>query len=179
MRVRIVGVSGSGKSCLAERLSRSLGLPRLELDAVFWAENWTHRDLGEARTIVREFAAANREGWVVDGDWASRLGGLLDPGTPDGADLVVWLDHPRSLVMARLLRRTLARGLLHRELWHGNRERPSSWLRRDPEENILVWAWMRHPIVRERMEARIAAGEPIVRLAGRGEANRWVAGVTR
>lgn len=177
--MRIVGVSGSGKSSLAKQVADRLDLPRLELDAVFWGPNWTFRDLEEARSRVREFAAAHPAGWVVDGNWSSRLDGLLNPGTPDGADALVWLDHLRSVVMRRMIRRTLRRGIRRDELWHGNREQPWNWLRLDPEKNIVRWAWTQHPIVRERMLAHIAAGDPVIRLTGQGAVDAWLADLSR
>ena len=53
-RIMVVGTSGSGKTTLADTLSERLGLPRIELDALFWEENWSadrvrfERDLREA-----------------------------------------------------------------------------------------------------------------------------------
>lgn len=173
-RLRIVGVSGSGKSSLAERVAARTGLARLELDAVFLDVHWTYRDLDEAHDLVRAFVEGHPEGWVVDGNWSSRLQGLLDPGTPGGADLVVWLDHPRLVVLWRIVTRTLRRGLTQEELWHGNRERPASWLRWKPEENIVRWSWTQHPVVRERMTKRIAAGEPVLRLHGQHDVEAWL-----
>lgn len=175
-RIRIVGTSGSGKSRLAADVARATGLPRLELDAVFWDAGWRHRDPDEARRIVAAFVAAHSRGWVVDGNWTTRLDGMLDP--PAGSDVVVWLDHDRPTVMRRVVGRTLRRGILREELWHGNRERPSRWLRRDPEENIVRWAWTQHPVMRERMEARIAEGWPIVRLSGQRAVDAWLASLT-
>ncbi|HYP73703.1 MAG TPA: toxin [Microbacterium sp.] len=173
-RIRIVGASGSGKSHLAERVAARTGLARLDLDAVFWDAGWTHRDLGEALALVRDFVAAHPDGWVADGNWTSRLDGLLDPGTAGGADTVVWLDHSRSVVMRRVVLRTVRRGIRREELWHGNRERVSSWLRWEPERNIMRWAWTSYPRVRARMEERIAAGESIVRLDDQRAVEAWL-----
>lgn len=176
-RIRIVGVSGSGKTRLGQQVAERTGLPRLELDAVFWAADWTHRDREEARTLVREFTRAHPEGWVIEGNWTSGLDGMLDPGTPGGSDVVVWLDHPRATVMRRVIARTLGRGIRREELWHGNREDPRSWFKRDPRENIVLWAWTRHSMVRERMLARLAAGEPIVRVRGQVQVDAWLDGL--
>jgi len=172
VKVRIVGTSGSGKSHLAERVASALELPRLELDAVFWDAGWTYRDLDEAHGIVAEFLKDHPRGWVIDGNWNSRLGDLLDGA--DGADLIVWIDHSRLRTLGRVVRRTLRRGVLREELWHGNKERASSWLRWDPEENIVLWSWTQHPLARARLEERIAAGEPIVRLRGQRAVDAWV-----
>lgn len=174
-RLRIVGTSGSGKSRLARQVAAARGLPHLELDAVFWAEGWEYRDLAEAHALVRAFVEAHPDGWVVEGNWTSRLGGLLDPGTPDAADAYVWLDHPRRVVMRRVIGRTVRRGVMREELWHGNRERPSSWFRWRPEENIVRWAWTDHPVMRARMIERIDAGWPVIRLRGQKEVDAWLA----
>lgn len=176
-RLWIVGTSGSGKSRLAEEVASRMGLPRLELDAVFWDAGWRKRDTDEARELVRSFVAEHPRGWVIDGNWTTRLDGMLDP--PHGSDAVVWLDHPRRVVMARVVRRTLRRGILREELWHGNRERPSSWLRPSPDENILAWAWTSHPVVRERMSRHIADGWPVIRLSGQRAADSWLASLPR
>ena len=174
VRIRIVGTSGSGKSRLAEDVAARMHIARLELDAVFWDAGWTYRNLEEARGRVRAFLAAHPEGWVADGNWNSRLRGLMEPGTAGGADVVVWVDHPRRVVMWRVLRRTLRRGILREELWHGNRESVRSWLKWEPEDNIIRWAWTSYPGMRRRMEARIAAGDPVLRLRGQREVDDWV-----
>lgn len=177
-RFRVVGTSGSGKTTFSRRLAAQQGLPHLELDAVFWDADWRKRDLEEALRLVRDFVDAHPEGWVAEGNWSSSLRGLLDPGTPGGADVVVWLDPSRAVVMRRVWGRTLRRGLLREELWHGNRERISSWLRWDPERNIVRWAWTSFASNRERMARRQAAGEPIVRLRTRREVDAWLATAT-
>lgn len=176
-RLRIVGTSGSGKTHLARRAAAALEVGMLELDAVFWAEGWTRRDVGEARDLIGRFVADHPEGWVVEGNWTSMLDGMLAPGTPGGADTFVWLDLPRPLVMRQVVARTLRRGIRREELWHGNRERVSSWLRWAPEENIVRWAWTSHARTAERMEERIARGTPVVRLRGRREVDAWLAGL--
>lgn len=177
-RIRVVGISGSGKTTLAAEIARRAGLPHLELDAVFWDAGWQFRQLDEAYRIIEEFVAANPDGWVIDGNWSSRLDGRLDPGSRGGSDLVVWLDYPRSIVMARLVRRTLRRGILREELWHGNRERPSTWFARDPEKNILRWAWVQHATVRERMEAH-SQEWPVMRIERPRDLDAWLAGLGR
>lgn len=169
--VRVVGNTGAGKTTFARELARRLGVAHLELDKVFWTSGWQHRDRDEARGLVRDFLAGpGRDGWVADGNWNDALAGLLD-----GADTVVWLDFPRRVVMPRVLRRTLARGASRRELWHGNRERLSSLLRRDPDENVVLWSWTQHEAYRSRYAALARSGAPVVRLAGPKEARRWLA----
>ncbi|TKR24503.1 toxin [Cellulomonas hominis] len=169
-RVRVVGTSGAGKTTFARALARRLGVPHRELDEVFWAPDWQMRDLAEAQGVLRDFLAASPGGWVVDGNWNTRREGLADD-----ADVVVWLDYARPLVMARVVRRTLGRGLLRRELWHGNREQLRNLVRRDPEENIVLWAWTSHARNREQYAAEAARGTvPVVRLRSPRAARRWL-----
>lgn len=178
-RLHLVGTSGSGKSRLAVEVAARTGLPRLDLDAVFWDAHWTHRDLDDAHALIRDFLAQHPDGWVADGNWTGRLGDLLSPGTPCGADAIVWIDHPRRVVMRRVVGRRIRRAVTREELWHGNRERPSSWLRWDPHENIVRWAWTDYPVKQDRMLAAIAAGDPVIRLRGQREVDAWLASLPR
>ncbi|GAB2473619.1 toxin [Xylanimonas ulmi] len=169
-RVRVVGNSGSGKTTLARALARRLDVPHLELDAVFWDAGWTHRDLGEAHGRLAAFLAGpGAAGWVVDGNWSTALNGALDD-----VEVMLWLDYPRRVVMPRVLWRTVLRGVTRRELWHGNRERLANLVRRDPEENIVRWAWTQHDAYRERYTALSGADPRVVRLRSPREARDWL-----
>lgn len=170
-RVRVVGTTGSGKTTFARRLAGVLGVPHVELDEVFWGPGWEYRDLEEARADVRARTAGTA--WVVDGNWGSRLDGALDT-----ADTIVWLDYPRRVVMSRVVRRTLWRGATRQELWHGNREQLSSLLKRDPDQNIVLWAWRTHGRRAQQYAERAAAPDSdVVRLRSPREAERWVRAV--
>lgn len=173
LRIRIVGTSGSGKSHLATRAAERTGALRLELDGVFWGADWTLRDPRAAFAEIASFTATNAD-WIIDGNWDSKLGDLLAPGTDGGATAVVWLDLPRRTVMRRVIARTLRRGILRQELWHGNRERLSNLLRWDPERNIVRWAWTSHANVRRRMLRAVDAGLPVVRLRTRRDIDSWL-----
>lgn len=174
-RIHIVGCSGSGKTTLARAVASRMGLAHIELDEVFWDRDWTFRDLDQARVDLAGRLAASPEGWVADGNWSSRLDGALDPAT-GGSDLLVWLDHPRALVMTRIIRRTVWRGLTRREIWHGNRESVRGWFSREPERNIMLWAWHSHPELRRRFGPRL--GEPgVIRLSGRRAVRQWLSGL--
>ena len=174
-RICVVGNSGAGKTTLARRVARRLGVPHVELDALNHRAGWTEAPVEELRAELSALLDAAVDGWVVDGNYRRRVGDLLQP------DTYVWLDYPRPLVMARVLRRTVGRGLLRRELWNGNRERLSSLVRRAPEDNIVLWAWTRHEAYRRDYAAASAAdGDAAwVRLRSPHDAERWLAGLRR
>ena len=98
-RIRVIGNSGAGKTTFAQALARRLGLPHAELDEIFWGANWTQRPVEEGRARLTAFLdGPGTAGWVVDGNWNSRVGDLLEP-----ADTIVWLDYPRWVVMPRVI----------------------------------------------------------------------------
>lgn len=176
MRVCVLGNSGSGKTHLARRAAVRLGVPHLELDAVNHRAGWVEAPTEEFRaevTSALERFERERGGWVVDGNYRRRVGDLVP------ADVHVWLDYPRALVMRRVVRRTLGRLLLRQPLWNGNRERWRNLLSRDPRENIILWSWTQHESYRwQYAELMSASGDVAwVRLRHPREAERWLAGL--
>ena len=151
-RISVIGSSGSGKTTVARALAQRLDLPYLELDSVFHLPGWQPRPDEDFREIVRQFVAGER--WVVDGNYTSH--GVADVVWPR-ADTVVWMDPPRRVVMRRVIGRTLRRVLTREELWNGNREPWTNLYSRDPEKNVIVWAWTRYDHVRSRYAALLGS----------------------
>jgi adenylate kinase family enzyme len=174
-RVLVVGNAGSGKTRLGRALASRLGVPYIELDALNHLPGWTERTAEELQTLVADAIAP--DAWVVDGNYRSKLGGLVY----DRADTVVWLDYERPLVMRRVIGRTLRRVVTREELWSGNREPWSNLWSRDPMKSIVAWSWTNHAHVRSRNEGLMAeapAGQTWVRLRTPAETARWLAGVS-
>ncbi|MCL3860327.1 AAA family ATPase [Actinotalea sp. K2] len=172
-RVRVVGNSGSGKTTAARVVAERLGVPLLEVDAIVHLTGWRTASQAEFETAMRDFLTSPeaRDGWVVDGNYATRLTAVTD-----AADTVLWLDHSRAVVMTRLVGRTLARALTRRELWNGNRERLRTLLSVDPMTNLWLWAWTQHSTTRARYAA-LAEEDPQqrwVRLRTPAEMRRWL-----
>ena len=155
LRISVVGNSGSGKTTVARAIAGALGVPHLELDAVFHQPGWQPLDTEEFRRVVSDFtdAETNADGWVVDGNY-SRVRDIVW----GRADTVVWVDPPRHRVMRQLVARTLRRMATGAELWNGNREQWRFLFKLDPEESIILWAWTRHGTYRQRYLA--AQSEP-------------------
>jgi adenylate kinase family enzyme len=173
-RVSVVGVSGSGKTTVARALAARLGVPHVELDAIYHQPGWTGLDDEE---FARRVAAATAGGaWVVDGNY-SRIRDIVW----SRADTIVVLDLPRWRVMSQLLFRTLRRGWTGEELWAGNQEHLRNLIRRDPEQNILLWSWTNHAKNRRRYRASPAdprwAGLIFLRARSRREAQALVEAV--
>jgi ABC-type iron transport system FetAB ATPase subunit len=62
-RIVVIGVTGCGKSYLAEKLARKLDLGFIELDALYWKPGWVDSDDEEFRQKVE--AAARRGGGLA------------------------------------------------------------------------------------------------------------------
>ena len=164
----VKGTSGAGKSTFAAELARRLGLTYVELDALHHGPHWSEPTAEEFRTRVRAAMAAAPCGWVVDGNYDSKLGELV----VDAADAIVWLDVPLPVTLRRLWRRTLHRIRNGVELWGGNRE---TW--RDQfasRQSIFVWALHAHLRHRRRWPARFGHDPRLVRLRSDAEARRWL-----
>jgi adenylate kinase family enzyme len=132
MRYVVVGTSGAGKTTFATALARAVGCPYTELDALYWGPQWTPRPHEIFERGVR--AATEGEGWVVDGNYSAIREVLWAR-----ASHIVWLNHSRPLVYARVLNRTMRRLVLQTPLWHGNQESyRATFLSRD---SILLWAF--------------------------------------
>lgn len=131
--VAVYGPSGSGKSTFARELGHRLGLPVVELDAVFHSRpNWNDLTRDEFRAAVSEILERERGGWVIEGNYAT-VRDLILPR----ADTVVRLRLPFRIVYPRLVRRTLTRGMRRELLWGVNRESlRMALLTRD---SMLLW----------------------------------------
>jgi adenylate kinase family enzyme len=160
---------------VARRLAERLSVPWIELDAIFHQPDWEPLSPEEFRERVNTLIAG--DGWVVDGNYS-----VVRDLVWTHADTVLWLDLPRRTVMRQIIWRSLWRALLRVELWNGNRERWANLLARDPHNSIIVWAWQRHTVYRNRFAA--AASDPawahlrFVRLGSRADARRMLNQIT-
>ena len=116
------------------------------------------------------------DGWVVDGNYRRRVGDLV----PGRADTVAWLDYSKTVVMARVVRRTLRRVLTREELWSGNKEPWSNLLSFNPERSIIAWSWKMHASYRTQFELEsqeTADRVECLRLRSPAETRRWLSHV--
>jgi adenylate kinase family enzyme len=166
----MVGTSGSGKSTVGRAAAGRLGVPFLELDSLRHQPNWEELPDDEFRRRTAAFLDEAGAGWVVDGNYSA-----VRPIVRERASHIVWLDLPRWRVMTQIVPRTLGRNLLRRELWNGNKEPVFGIFKRDPLENIVLWAWTTHARRRREYAEQAAGDDRWVVLRSRREINRWLA----
>ncbi|KDQ55530.1 hypothetical protein JAAARDRAFT_692396 [Jaapia argillacea MUCL 33604] len=175
-RYRIHIVGNSGMTTLGQDLSSILGIPFTSLDALFWQPNWGQTPTEEFRTKVQEAMLAQPDkGWIMDGNYIRRLGGLIDEQATD----IIWLDPPLLLYLPRLCYRTFLR-LLGR---HPPCSPGCSESIREvffSKESIVWWCISQHWKVRRMESERFAtmglqAGGKMRRIGGWGsELERWL-----
>ena len=132
-RVVVYGTTGSGKTTVAARIAQCLGVPHIELDAIFWLPDWKEKPAEEFKAEVSALLERCRDGWVCDGNYR-----LLRELTLPRADAVVWLRLPFLVTFWRLLTRTVGRAWTKEPLWGTNRE--SLWQAFFSRDSLLLYA---------------------------------------
>ena len=166
-RILVAGVSGVGKTTLARRIGAALALPHTEIDALYHGPNWTPRAEFDAEVAA---LVATPE-WVTEWQYSDAR-----PLLAARADLLVWLDLPFRVTLARVIRRTFRRVRTGETLWNGNVE-PGLWHAFTAPEGIVVWSVRTRNNYRRRVPALMAEHPElvVVRLRSQREADGWVA----
>jgi adenylate kinase family enzyme len=176
--VVVIGSGGAGKTTFAAGLAGRLGVPHVELDALYWGPGWVGSGgspENDARFRARILAATAGGAWVADGNYRVARGSLWPQ-----ADAIVWLDFPLGLVLRRIVRRTLSRLLTGEVLWGTNRESlRNALLARD---SLLVYTARTHRRRRRLFAEQLARADlahlHVARLRSPGEAGAWLARVS-
>jgi adenylate kinase family enzyme len=171
-RIAVIGTTCSGKTTLATQLSHRLGVPHIELDALYWQPNWREAPLDVFRARVAQ--ALTAESWIVDGNY-----GKVRDLVWTRAETIIWLDFSLPVVLGRLARRTLRRVFTQEELWSGNRETlRGGFFSRD---SLLVFAIKTHQRRRKENPMLLASPEyshlAVFHLRSPHEVERWFAGI--
>jgi adenylate kinase family enzyme len=166
----ICGVTGSGKSVLAAEVSRRLGIPYVASDEIYWLPGWQKRP--EEERAARYAQIATSEAWVVDSLPSAGRRALLSR-----ADLVIALDLPRAVSLARLVRRTVRRFVTREQICNGNTETVRSLIGR---ESIVLWHFRSFAATRHAVAELVAdpGAPPVVVLTTPHEVAAWLAGLT-
>ncbi len=126
-RIVVIGPLGAGKSTLALKIGRLLGIPVHHLDWLYWGDSWTPTPPAEWQALLDRIVAG--ESWIIDGNFTSSL-----PQRLAAADIVIYLDISPLTSTIRATRRRM----LHR--W-----RPAPGVPGGPrpmfDAQLFRWIW--------------------------------------
>jgi adenylate kinase family enzyme len=146
-RILIVGASCAGKTTLGTDLAARIGVPFIDIDALYWGPAWTA--VATSVLCERVDRATSDDGWVLAGNFSSQR----HVSWPR-AQSVVWLDLPLPVVIARIVARSYRRSRSGDLLWGVNRE---SFLRQlklwDENQSLIRWTLSHYGGLRQRYEA--------------------------
>lgn len=166
-RVLVYGVTGSGKTSLAARISASTGIPWHAVDDLTWEPGWIEVPGDEQERRIAAICAEER--WVLDTAYGRWLHIPLAR-----AELIVALDYPRLLSLVRLIRRSVARAVDGRPICNGNRE---SFRHLFSRNSIVRWHFS--SFARKRVRMRAWEADPnapaVVRFTRPRQVERWLA----
>ncbi|CAE7119085.1 unnamed protein product [Rhizoctonia solani] len=144
-KIAIVGNSGTGKSTLSAHLAELLNLPTLSLDHVHWNPGWVETPKDDFKDQVQQFMDAHPDGWVIDGNYMSHIGPIVQ----DAATDILWLDPPLLLNFWRIMLRTFGRMLGYTpQCAPGCDESLTSVFA--SSDSILLWCLTHHHVQRTR-----------------------------
>lgn len=175
-RIIVVGCSNAGKSTLAKRLAEHLGVPFIELDALFWEPGWVEAEREVFRERVRR--AIEPDSWVMAGNYTSTQQDISWPV----ADTVVWLDLGLPTVLRRCVGRTWRRWRSGELLWGTNRE--NFWKHLmvwNPDKSLIAFTATTYHAKRRDIESYVRDPRwshiTFIRLRSRAEVDRWLAAI--
>jgi adenylate kinase family enzyme len=130
IRINLIGTSGAGKSTVGKHIAERLNIPYIQLDELHWKPNWVESTNEELFPKLEK--ALSSDQWVLDGNYTKTI-----PIKWKRAQIVVYLDLPFHIVLYRIIKRSLVRGIKHEELWNGNKE--TVWKHLFTRDSMILW----------------------------------------
>ncbi|MGN5763676.1 adenylate kinase [Acinetobacter calcoaceticus] len=137
--INVVGSSAAGKTTFARQLAQKLGLSHIEMDDLFWLDNWQETPDHEFFAKLQHQMDEAASGWVLDGNYSRTLDLKLKY-----IDTIIWLDYSFSLNLYRSVKRAISRAVTQKRLWENSNNRESfktSFLSKD---SIILWMITHH-----------------------------------
>lgn len=167
--IAVVGTSGSGKTTVAKKIACIMGIPHVELDALYWRPEWVESPETEFKQAILD--ATRGDSWVTCGNYRFAREVLWSR-----VDTVVWLDLPFRTVFLRTLWRTIRRVVTHEELWGTNHEGLNALVGRDSMPwFVLRTYWRRKREYPEFFRKQEYKHIRVVHLRSDAEIDDWLA----
>ncbi len=120
-RITVAGLTASGKTTFANRLSEILNIPVYHLDKIFWTEK---KGISQENFISQQENILKNDSWIIDVHfWRSKSFDLR----LEKSDTIIFFDFPKIILYWRLLKRAYG---------HYGKNRPDM-----PENFIQLFPW--------------------------------------
>ena len=133
-RINVVGTSASGKSTFSKVLAQKLELSYIELDDLFWLDNWGESSDPNFFEKLQQSIDLAPNGYVIDGNYSR-----TEEIKWQEIDTVIWLDLPFHINLFRSVKRALLRVVSKQKLWPNSNNQES--LRMILTKDSIIW-WM-------------------------------------
>lgn len=165
-KIAIIGAPGTGKTTLANKLSKMLQIPATHIDGIHHLPNWEIRNKDERDNLILEIAS--KDTWIIDGTYKSTLRKRLEL-----ADLIIWLDFS---TLAQI------KGIISRYLKNRNQEKPEiPGCREKLDLQFFIYVLKYNKVKRINIVNNIEGinENKIIILKTRKQVNRWLANFER
>jgi adenylate kinase family enzyme len=160
-RIVIVGVSASGKSTFARKLSEKAKLPFFLMDAIMWNPGWQY--IGDEATVEKLEEIGSKEEWIIEGYISTEARTFLF----ERADIIIYLDYPPVVATFRYLKR-----------WWKHRKSPRPELEGSPEKfdwKFLKLVWTKgEAISLNRFLAQVQDQSKLIRFTSPKQAETFI-----
>ncbi|MBU3907419.1 MAG: hypothetical protein KKA64_04185 [Nanoarchaeota archaeon] len=103
-KIHVLGISGSGKSYLAKKLSGLLKIPCFDLDDIFWLKKYTKkRTIKSMKKELKKLTS--KEKWIVEGVYSSWVNDSIKK-----SDMIILLESSPNILSWRIFKRYILRG---------------------------------------------------------------------
>jgi adenylate kinase family enzyme len=137
--INVIGTTGSGKSTFARKLARQLELTPIEMDDLFWLDDWQEPTDEVFFEKLKNKMDRTTGGWVLDGNYTRTMSLKLVK-----IDTIVWLDYSFSRNFFHLMKRSLFNLISQRKLWENSNNRESLKLLFS-KQSIFIWLIQQYP----------------------------------
>lgn len=108
MKIHIIGCSGTGKTYLANALSKKHNISHYDLDDIFWDNSSScygvKRPIEERASLLSDILI--NDNWIIEGVYYSWCGEIFAK-----ADVIYFLDTPKQVYKWRIVKRFIKRKL--------------------------------------------------------------------
>ena len=148
--INVVGNSAMGKSTFSKQLAKKLSLAYIELDNLYWKNNWEEPSNLEFFAKIKDQMDQYSDGWVMDGNYTKSI-----PVKWKHVDTVIWLDYPFHLNFYRSVKRALILSTVKKQLWPDSNNH-ESFQKLFSRRSIVLWMMQQYRINREKYIALMA-----------------------